>query len=198
MAKDSMEILKDRDAEIAKIRGYADLTEEAKNRRIAGVNERAQAEYAEAREANDQKVAERLERSMKVVFRIPVSATATEAEEAQIHAAYRSAYKDVYFSTTDFESLGQAEGELEGLLGLAERTGDKLLARAVYHRAIDLGVQGVVDFYLAARPQEDRAWEAHTTAYQEAAQSRDVPNLIGRGITERTLYSVEQSSGFGA
>ena len=187
MAKDPMEILEDRDAEIAKIRGYADLTEEAKNRRIAEVNEKAQAAYAEAREVGERERAERLERSKKAVFRVPVSATATDAEAAQIHASYRSAYNDVYSSTRGAESPQQAEEELERVLEQAERTGDNLLAKAAYHRAIDLGIQGIVDAYLSTRPQESRAWEAYTTAYQEAAQSRDVGHLLERALADRAF-----------
>jgi predicted nucleotidyltransferase len=43
MATDPTEILNRRNAEVAQIRGFVDFTEEAKNRRIAGVNERARA-----------------------------------------------------------------------------------------------------------------------------------------------------------
>jgi hypothetical protein len=187
MATDPTEILNQRNAEVAKIRGYADLTEEAKNRRIAEVNERAQAAYAEVRETNERERAQRLERSKKAVFRVPIPATATDAEAAQIHASYRSAYNDVYSATASSESPVQAQEELERLLQQAERTGDNLLARAAYHRAIDLGVQSVVNSYLATRPQEDRAWEAYTTAYQEVAQSRDVGHLLERALTERAF-----------
>ncbi len=196
MATDPVEILRQRNAEVAQIRGYVDLTDEAKNRRIADVNERARAAYAEARETNEREAAERLERSQRTVFRVPVSATATDAEEAQIHAAYRAAYNDVYSSTLSPESPEQAQEELERLLHQAERTGDKLLARAAFHRAVDLGVQGVVDTYLASRPQENRAWESYTAAYQEAGQSRDVMHLLSRNPTERALSS-DQASGTG-
>ena len=187
MATDPTEILNQRNAEVAKIRGYADLTEEAKNRRIAEVNERAQAAYAEARETNERERAERLERSKKGVFRVPIPATATDAEAAQIHASYRAAFNDVYSSTASAESPVRAQEELERLLQQAERTGDNLLARAAYHRAIDLGVQSVVNSYLATRPQEDRAWEAYTTASQEVAQSGDVGHLLERALTERAF-----------
>ncbi len=187
MATDPIEILRQRDAEVAQIRGFVDLTEEAKSRRIADVNERARAEYAEAREANAREIAERLESSKKAVFRVPVSATATDAEEAQIHASYRAAYNDVYSATRGAESPQQAEEELERILQLADRTGDKLLAKATYHRAIDLRVQGIVDAYLATRPQEDKAWEAYTTAYQEVAQSRDIGHLLERTLAERAF-----------
>ena len=187
MATDPVEILNQRNAEVAKIRAYADLTEEAKNRRIAEVNEKAQAAYAEAREANERERAERLERSKKAVFRVPVSATDTDAEAAQIHASYRAAYNDVYTSTRGAESPQQAEEELERVLQQAERTGDSLLAKAAYHRAIDLGAQWIVDAYLSTRPAESRAWEAYTTAYQEAAQSRDVGHLLELALTERAF-----------
>jgi hypothetical protein len=189
MAKDPTEILRRRDAEVAQIRGYADLTEEAKSRRIADVNERARAEYAEAREAAARERAERLERTKKAVFRVPVSATATDAEAVQIHASYRAAWGDVYSSTASAESPGQAREELERVLEQAERTGDRLLAAAVYHRGIDLGVQEVVDSYLATRPQEGRAWEAFTNAHREVAESKDVGHLLERTLTERALSS---------
>ncbi len=145
MPTDPVQILRQRDAEVAQIRGYADLTEEAKNRRIAEVNERAQAEYAEARETAERERAERLERSKKAVFRVPVPATATDAEAAQIHASYRGAFNDVYSSTASAESPGQAQEELSRLLEQADRSGDKLLASAVYHRGIVLGLLEVVD-----------------------------------------------------
>jgi hypothetical protein len=41
MTTDPVEILNRRNAEVARIRGFADLTEEAKGRRIAAANERA-------------------------------------------------------------------------------------------------------------------------------------------------------------
>jgi hypothetical protein len=121
------------------------------------------------------------------VFRVPVPATATEAEAAQIHASYRAAYGDVYASTAG--SPARAGEELERLLGQAERTGDKLLAAAAYHRGIDLGAQEVVGSYLATRPQEARAWESYTNVHREVAESRDVGHLLERTLTERALSS---------
>lgn len=189
MATDPTEILNQRNAEVAKIRGYADLTEEAKSQRIADVNERARAAYAEAREAAARERAERLERTKKAVFRVPVSATDTDAEAAQIHASYRAAFNDVYSSTRGAESPGQAQEELERVLEQAERTGDKLLARAAYHRGIDLGVQEVVNAYLSTRPQEERAWDSFTEAYQEANESRSIEGLLGHGLSTRAFSS---------
>jgi hypothetical protein len=194
MTTDPVEILNRRNAEVAQIRGFVDLTEEAKDRRLAEVNERAQQEYRQALEDQERERAERLERSKRAVFRVPIPATATDAEEAQIHAAYRAAYNDVYSGTVSSESPGEAREELERLLGQAERTGDKLLA-AAYHRAIDLGIQSVVDTYLASRPTENRAWESYTAAQQETNQSKDIGHLLERTLTEHALSSAEQSPG---
>jgi hypothetical protein len=111
------------------------------------------------------------------------------AEVAQIHAAFRAAFRDVYSSTATTDGPEQAGEELERILQQAERTGDKLLARAAYHRAIDLGVQGVVDAYLSSRPEDNRAWEAYTAAYQDVRESRGIGHLLGRDLTERVLSS---------
>ena len=194
MTTDPVEILNRRNAEVAQIRGFVDLTEEAKDRRIAEVNERARAEYREALEANERERDERLERSKKAVFRDPIPSSATDAEEAQIHAAYRAAYNDVYSVTVSFESPEEAQEELERQLQQAERSGDKLLARAAYHRAIDLGIQSVVDAYLASRPAETRAWESYTAEHLEVNQSKDIGHLLERTLTERALSSVEKST----
>jgi hypothetical protein len=198
MTTDPAEILRQRNAEVEQIRGFMDLTEEAKNRRIAEVNERARAEYAEALEANERERTVRLERSKQAVFRVPIPATATDAEEAQIHAAYRAAFNDVYSSTVFSEGPAKAQEELERLLGLAERSGDKLLARAAYHRAIDLGIQSVVDTYLASRPQENRAWESYTTAQEEAGYASSIGSLLERGLAERALNTSPEGPGYPA
>jgi hypothetical protein len=189
VATDPIEILNRRNAEVAKIRGFVDLTEEAKQRRIEEVSERARAEYAEAIETAERERAERMEKTEAAVFRVPISPHATDAEEAQIYAAFRSAYNDVYSATLSPESLERAREELERLLQLAGRTGDKLLARAAYHRGIDLGAQGVVDSYLSSRPSEERAWTSYTEALQEANESRGIGRILERGLTDRAFSS---------
>ena len=198
MAADPVEILSQRSAEVEQIRGYADLTEEAKHRRIDEVNARARQAYQQALEDQERERAEHLEKTKKAVFRVPIPATASDAEEAQIHAAYRAAYNDVYSSTLLSESPAEAQEELERLLGQAERSGDKLLAKAAYHRAIDLGIQSVVDAYLATRPQEYRAWESYTAAYLEANQSKDIGHMLERTLTEHALNASPDGPGYRA
>jgi hypothetical protein len=93
----------------------------------------------------------------------------------------------VYSATRGAESPAQAQEELERVLEQAERTGDRLLARAAYHRGIDLGIQGIVDAYLAPRPAESRAWDAYTSAYREANRAGSVEGLLGAGFAARAF-----------
>jgi hypothetical protein len=83
-------------------------------------------------------------------------------------------------------------------LGQAERSEDKLLARAAYHRAIDLGIQSVVDAYLSSRPQENRAWESYTTAQEEAGCASSIGGLLERGLAERALNTSPEGPGYPA
>jgi hypothetical protein len=183
---DPSQILSERNAEVAKIRGFVDLTPEAKDRRIAEVNEKANAAYAEDKELQKQGREERLQSTQRAVFNVVDDATASPAERAQIHAAYRQASGDVRWVTME-ESPGEAKEELEKLLKQAERTGDTILAKASYHRAIDLGLQPIIDSYLADRPKENQAWERYTTAAAEAREANDVTALFSGALIERAL-----------
>jgi hypothetical protein len=192
MATDPVEILRQRNAEVDQIRGFVDLTEEAKQRRIAEVNERAhQAEYREAIETQERERAERLQKSKRSVFQIPIPLGATDGEAAQIRASYRSARSDIEYAIAP--SLGTdpqyTQKELERFLEQAELTGDPELARAAYHVSIKHGVQSVVDTYLSSRPQESRAWEHYSTAHEEANAARSPEGLLERSLTEQAFRS---------
>lgn len=90
MSTPPIEIKRRLDAEVEKIRGFADLTDEAKRRRIAEAYAQAQADYNEARE--------RVEKAERAVFATGYPFTATDSEVAQIRAARRAAYEGVYNS----------------------------------------------------------------------------------------------------
>jgi hypothetical protein len=170
-------------SEVERIRGYADLTEEAKQRRIAEAREKAQAEYQEATQAE-----ERAERAEKALFQFSYPYGASEAEEAQLRALRRSAYDAVYdrtapaFESGDPEGMRNAREELERLLERAERTGDTELAAAVYHVATERGERSVADAYLERRPQEKRRWEEYVEAQTEA---QSFGRLFDRAITAK-------------
>jgi hypothetical protein len=120
-----------------------DLTEEAKERRIAEVNERAQQEYRQAVKDRKRERAERLERSKKAMFRVPIPATATEAEVARIRLAYCAARTDIHYAIDPAVGTDPAyvQSELERFLEQAELTQDPELARAAYHVAINHGLR---------------------------------------------------------
>jgi hypothetical protein len=112
---------------------------------------------------------------------------ASDAEQAQIMAAFRSARKDVLSATKieDRESGAQVGQMLASILDEAERTGDPLLARAVYHRAIDVGEQGIVERYLSTRPTEAQKWQRYAEAAQEAEQATSFESLFAEGLADQ-------------
>ena len=193
---DPLAIINQRNAEVAKIRGFADLTEEAKQRRITEVSERAQAEYADALEAREREISERAQKAEKALFETPYPYAASDVEQAQIRALRRGAYESVYSSIALASDPEYVNQELDRLLTRAERTQDPELADAVYHIATERGVRKVADAHLEKRPQAKRRWEEFVAASQEVSQSRDMMHLFGRGLTERALSS-EQPSGIG-
>jgi hypothetical protein len=184
---DPQDILRDRDDEIANIRAKVEWTEEAKNERIAAVHEWAQREYAEAREAERERIQRCLESAKQAVFQVPGGYLSSDAEKAQIMAAFRSARRDVLSATKieDRESGAQVGQTLASILDEAERTGDPLLARAVYHRAIDVGEQGIVDRYLSTRKTEAAAWQRYTEAAAEAEQASSFESLYATGMMDQ-------------
>ncbi len=181
--------------EVERIRGYADLTEEAKQRRIAEAREKAAAEYQEAVEAEERAVQERAEKAEKALFQFSYPYGASEVEMAQWRALRRSAYDAVYDRTTpgfesgDPDSLRNARQELERLLERAERTGGPELAAAVYHVATERGERSVADSYLKTRPKEKRRWEEYVEALRE---NQSLESLFNRAITARLSPAREE------
>jgi hypothetical protein len=191
LTADPRQILQERDAGIASIRNRAEWTEQAKNERIAAVHEWAQREYAEAREAERERIQQRLESAKRAVFQVPGGYLSSDAEQAQIMAAFRSARKDVLSATKieDRESRAHLGQTLASILDEAERTGDPLLARAVYHRAIDVGEQGIVERYLSTRKTEADAWQRYTKAAAEAEQATSFESLYAGAMMDQQFAS---------
>jgi|SRR5215216_275046 len=189
----AQEIIRERDKEIAKIRGFVDLTEEAKNRRIGEIRQWAQEEYEKAKSEEQRQRQLRLERTKKAVYKIPTGRGSDDAEIAQIYQAYRAAYSDVRAATEGIKenpvlaNAPQATKRLEPLLDQAERSGDELLARAIYHRAIDLGAQEIVDRFLSTRKTDALNWQNYTEAAAEVRQASGIEALLADGFTERAL-----------
>jgi hypothetical protein len=79
----------------------------------------------------------------------------TGAESSAIFFDYRAVRAEVKALTEDFsDGPHQVYENLKEMLEQAELTGDKQLARAVYHRAIDVGASEVIERFIASRPRE--------------------------------------------
>jgi hypothetical protein len=184
---DPNQILSERNAEVAKIRGYVDLTDEAKERRISEVTEKANREFAAAKEAERRGREERLRSAQRAVFGVVDDASATAAERAQIHAAYRHASSEVRWAAMESEPSGTTEGLLD-LLDRAERSGDTIMQKAGFHYGVDNNLQPVIDAYLADKPKEERAWDRYVAALQEDRAANDVMGLLNNALTSRVLF----------
>jgi len=85
-------------------------------------------------------------------------------------SSVRGAYELVYgatslgFDSGDMEGPQYAEGELERYYTRARRTGDSALQTAVFHVAIERGVDSVRDRYLASDKEKARNWERYVQA----------------------------------
>ena len=98
MTTPTIEIKQRLDSEVAKIRGYADLTDEAKLRMISEAYEKAQGEYHEAIETQEREIAERVGKAEREVFQTRYPNSALEEDKAVIRTARRAAYDSVYSS----------------------------------------------------------------------------------------------------
>jgi hypothetical protein len=153
------------DRKVAQIRGYADLTDEAKRRMLLEAYEEAAGRHREIVEERERKAAERLVRLERGVMgiRYPLHASDGDRELA------RMSYRDAYDRAERAASAGDATDEkLSTLLERAERSGEPRLAEAVYHVANERGLRGVAGSYLEKRPAERKRWEEYAQARQEA------------------------------
>jgi hypothetical protein len=188
---EQQEVIQTRNAKIAEINGYVDLTQDAKDRRIAEVRQWAESEVHAIQEEDKERREANLARAKKEVFRVSVKDTYSEAERAQVLQAFRSAWAEVRSVTkvTRKEDVPQSAETLEGILEWAELTGDDYLAHSAYLRGIQLGAQSVVDSYLSTRPTKAKAWERYTKAAEEMNASRGIESLLSSAFTERVLNS---------
>jgi hypothetical protein len=176
----TIRIKQELDRKLAEIRSNQDLSEAAKRRYIAEAYNKAEAAYREVIDSQEREIADRVEKSEKDVFALSYPYTATEEEKAQIRAAHRAAYNDVYRAVASSKGPQETDTELERLLERAERTQDPELATAVYHVATERGARSVADSYLEKRPKEKKKWESYVEARQEA---ESVERAIGHALS---------------
>ena len=181
---------------VRQIRGYADLTDEAKRRRIADAYEEAAGRHRELVEERDRKAAERLDRLERGVMGIRYSLHATDGDREIARMSYRDAYDRAKRAASEAIS-GRDPEKLEALLGRAERSGDAHLSDAVYHVATERGLRGVADSYLEKRPAERKRWEDYAQARREAESANPLDRFLAGG-DHGPMRPAELGGGVGA
>jgi hypothetical protein len=150
------------------------------------VREAYREEYEQARAAEQAKVQERLENAHKAVYRVPTGEYSSEGERAQVFGAFRNAWADVEIATSGKNAL-DAEKQLSGILEQAERTGDTLMARAAYHRALDLGAEPIVERYLSTRKTDAAAYQRYVEAKAAHEQQTGIESML-TGVMTSNLF----------
>jgi len=172
----TIKVRREFDREVEKIRGYADLTPEAKARRMAEAYERAEADYRQAIEDQEREAAQKVARAEKKVLgmRLPMSASDAEAETFRM--SYRDAYEKAHYAGYLEENPQATQEELARLLQQADNSGDSQLADAGFHVATLKGIREVADAYLESRPAQKRVWEEFVAAKRE---EEEIKNELG-------------------
>jgi hypothetical protein len=116
------ELLVKHNAEVQKIRGFVDLTDEAKARRLSEAHAKYQGEFAKAKAAERERVEKKVRQTRKAVYGVPGKTTFSDAEGATLHDAYWKSW-DRVTSVTENSKTHNSKEELEKLLDLAERAG---------------------------------------------------------------------------
>jgi hypothetical protein len=182
------DLLAKHNAEVQKIRGFVDLTDEAKARRLSEARAKYQGEFAKAKAAERERVEKKVRQTRKAVYGVPGKATFSDAEGATLHDAYWKSWDRVTSVTSEANPKAHnSKEELEKLLDLAERAGDPILAAACYHRGLDLGLQSVVDAYLDFRDDEARRLERYNEALEEQRKVNSVEGLLSNAMAGQVL-----------
>ena len=186
-----MQIIQDRDNEIASINANPEWTDEAKQARIKPVREWARNEVRALREAEKQRREQAVRETKVAVHRVPLPDAALESERATVWAGFRAARSEVN-AATNTEGAGLEEirnvGErLADMLDESTLTGDEHLARATYLRSLELGVSSVRDRYLASRPADRKKYEAYAEAHAEAESAPNLESIIERSFSDALL-----------
>lgn len=140
--------------DVQRIRDRIELNPAAAQARIASVYLKAKTAMDGLNSANPARRAADLATAKRKLFGIDDLTTgATPADRASMAMSFRDAQQRAAQLTTTAEA--------QALLDLADQSGDELLARAVGNAALSgLGMDDVGQAYLAARPQQAKAYDA--------------------------------------
>ncbi|MDP9458271.1 MAG: hypothetical protein M3Q60_21405 [Actinomycetota bacterium] len=156
---------------LEEIRADADLTREAKARRMRGPYEEAKREESRLRQEKRDGLAQRTRAAERKAFAPPAL---SGSDPALVQMNYRAALDSV-------EGITDA-GELSRKLERATITGDRTLARAVAWRANDFGADGVVRGYLDTDEGARAAWTEWADAHAEQEQAQRLGASFSSGV----------------
>jgi hypothetical protein len=141
---------------VEEIRSNRDLNEAAKQRMISEAHDEAARRHGElVSEREEAAERERLELE-RSVFKLSYPKSAATERDREV---YRQGYRDAAF-----RGWNMGASDLERVLSWAERVGDSQLAQAVYHEAVERGIDSVADSYRAVRPDAKKRWERYVAA----------------------------------
>ncbi len=159
-----------------RIRSDRDLSGKAKRRKISEAYEEATRRHQELvgqlNKAADKEIRD-LERS---VFAISYP---HEANTWRDREAVRQSYRDAAF-----RAFGASTQDLDRMLHRAERVGDKQLGRAVYHEALERGINSVMETYWELHPETKDRYSRYAARQGRARRRIGKKMISSSGIPE--------------
>jgi hypothetical protein len=168
------------DAKVEQVRADRRLTRPEQRQQITDIWNRVSEYHATTFKAHEELLADRAAEQERAVFYV------SGAQQDSVRAAYNDVYdRTGGFSSGDAEGVKHAREELERFWERAVRTGDKALSDAVGHIAVERGIEGLRDGWLATSQERTEAWgryaEARTKlAHWQDPQVRMMGHLTGR------------------
>ncbi len=156
---------------LEEIRQDADLTREAKARRLEPAYREAKREEARLRQERRDGLAQSTRAAERKAFAPPAL---SGSDPALVQMNFRSALDSV-------EGITDA-GVLARKLERANMTGDRTLARAVAWRANDYGADGVVRAYLDTDAEARKDWTEWADAHAEQEQAQRMGASFASGV----------------
>ncbi len=156
---------------LEEIRQDADLTREAKARRLEPAYREAKREEARLRQERRDGLAQRTRAAERKAFAPPAL---SGSDPALVQMNFRSALDSVEGITDP--------GVLARKLERANMTGDRTLARAVAWRANDYGADGVVRAYLDTDAEARKDWTEWADAHAEQEQAQRMGASFASGV----------------
>jgi hypothetical protein len=175
------------DQKVEKIRTDETIDDHERHLRIREEYTKAEGIMAQARAAYENELRLDVEESEKGLFQ------ADNHSPSAVNAAYERVFEATRpFDFGTYEGMEHAEAELERYAERARRTGDQALEIAVAHIAIERGLDGIRDTYLASPGNKERmrAWERFNAARAKQEDWEDKHanferTLRGVGILQR-------------